>query len=110
MKIDREKIIDVLSMVGYFAFAYIAIEFFSINKYDWMMEPGDNVCSIPHQSLSNRTFQAGVAALFLITPLLIALLRNFYIGNRYKTGYYGFGILGIVLYGGWIFFGRFIVC
>lgn len=110
MKIDKEKIVDVLSMVGYFAFAYIVIEFLSINKYDWMIEPGDTVCSIPHQSLGNRTLQAGITALFLVTPLLIALLRNFYISNRYKTRYYGLGILGIVLYGGWIFFGRFMVC
>lgn len=110
MKIDKETIIDAVSMVGYFAFAYIAIEFFSINKYDWMLEPGDSVCSIPHQSLSNRTLQAGIAALFLITPLLIALLRNLYISNRYKTGYYAAGILGVSLYGGWVFFGRFLVC
>ncbi|OMQ19571.1 DUF2645 family protein [Serratia oryzae] len=110
MRIDKEKVIDIVSIVGYFAFAYLAIEFFSINKYDWMLEPGDSVCSIPHQSFSNRTLQAGIAALFLITPLLIALLRNLYIRDRYKTGYYATGILGVTLYGGWVFFGRLVVC
>lgn len=97
-------------MVGYFAFACITIEFFSINKYDWMLKAGDSVCSIPHQSFSNRVLQAGIAAFFLITPLLIALLRNLYLGNLYKTGYYAAIIMGITLYGGWIFFGRFVVC
>lgn len=110
MKVDKEKVIDVFSMLGYFVFAYFSIEFFSINKYDWMMEAGDSVCSIPHQSLSNRTFQAGLAALFLITPLLIALLRNIYIGNRYKVWFYTVGILGIAIYGGWVFFVRFAMC
>lgn len=97
-------------MAAYFAFAALAIEFLSLNKYDWMLEPGDSVCSIPHQSFSHRIFQAAIAALFLITPLLIALLRNIYIGNRYMTRFYAAGILGVVLYGGWIFFGRFILC
>ena len=110
MKIDKEKLIDLLSMVGYFAFAYLAIEFFSLNKYDWMLEPGDSICSIPHQSLGNRSIQAGIAAFFLITPLLIAFLRNLYIGNRYRMNYYAAVILGVALYGGWMFFGRFIAC
>ncbi len=110
MKMDKEKVIDVISMLGYFVFAYFSIEFFSINKYDWMMEAGDTVCSIPHQSLSNRTFQAALAALFLITPLLIALLRNIYIRNRYRSWFYAVGILWVAAYGGWVFFGRFAMC
>ncbi|WP_051588703.1 MULTISPECIES: DUF2645 family protein [unclassified Serratia (in: enterobacteria)] len=110
MKMDKEKVIDIISMLGYFVLAYFSIELFSINKYDWMMDVGDTVCSIPHQSLSNRTLQASIAAFFLVTPLLIALLRNIYIRNRYKTWLYTSGILGVTIYGGWMFFGRFIWC
>ncbi|MDX6917533.1 DUF2645 family protein [Pectobacterium carotovorum] len=110
MKISKENIVDVISMVGYLAFAYFSLELFSINKYDWMIEPGDSVCSILHQSFSNRLLQAGLAALFLITPLFIALARNLYMRNRYKTVYYMVGILCVTLYGGWLFFGRFALC
>lgn len=110
MNISKEKIVDAISMVGYFVFAYFALELFSINKYDWMMESGDSICSIPHQSLSHRTLQAGVAALFLLTPLLIALARNIYMKNRYKTVYYTAGILCVTLYGVWIFFGQLALC
>ncbi|PWD71440.1 DUF2645 family protein [Pectobacterium versatile] len=110
MNISKAKIVDAISMAGYFVFAYFALELLSISKYDWMMESGDSICSIPHQSLSNRTLQAGVAALFLLTPLLIALLRNIYMKNIYKTVYYTIGVLCITLYGGWLFFGRFALC
>ncbi|MBN3125526.1 YjeO family protein [Pectobacterium brasiliense] len=110
MNISKEKIVDVISMAGYVVFAYFVMGLLSINKYDWMMESGDSICSIPHQSLSNRTLQAGVAALFLLTPLFIALARNIYMKNRYKTVYYTAGILCVTLYGGWIFFGQFALC
>lgn len=106
----KEKIIDLLTMAGYFAFSWFAIEFFSINKYDWLLASGENLCSIPRQSLNNRILQASIAAFFLISPLLIALLRNLYIGNRYKVGYYSCGIVAVALYGGWVFFGRFLLC
>ncbi|MCL6361809.1 DUF2645 family protein [Pectobacterium polaris] len=110
MNISKEKIVDAISMAGYVVFAYFAMGLLSINKYDWMMESGDSICSIPHQSLSNRILQAGVAALFLLTPLLIALARNIYMKNLYKTVYYTVGILCVTLYGGWFFFGRFALC
>ncbi|WP_277950134.1 YjeO family protein [Pectobacterium zantedeschiae] len=97
-------------MVGYFVFAYFVMGLLSINKYDWMIESGDSVCSIPHQSLSNRILQAGVSALLLIIPLFIALVRNIFIKNRYKITYYIVGILCVILYGGWLFFGRFFLC
>ncbi|WP_409160857.1 DUF2645 family protein [Pectobacterium sp. B2J-2] len=105
MKISKEIILDAISMVGYFAFAYFSLELFSINKYNWMMASGDSVCNIPHQSFSNRILQTGLAALFLITPLFIALARNFYMRNLYKTAYYMVGILCITLYGSWLFLG-----
>ncbi|AIA69199.1 YjeO family protein [Pectobacterium atrosepticum] len=110
MNISKEKVVDAISMVGYFVFAYVVMELLSINKYDWMMESGDSICSIPHQPLSNRILQAGVAALLLITPLFIALARNLFIKNRYKIAYYIAGILCIALYGGWLFLGRFALC
>ncbi|WP_350315821.1 YjeO family protein [Pectobacterium aroidearum] len=110
MKIRKGNIVDVIAMVGYFLFAYFIMELLSINKYDWMMEPGDSICSIPHQPFRNRTLQAGAAALFLVTPLLIALARNLYMKNRYKTVYYMVGILCVTVYGGWLFFGRFALC
>lgn len=110
MKKYKEKIIDILAMMVYFAFSCFSIEFFSISKYDWMLASGENICSIPHQSLNNRILQSCIAAFFLITPLLIALLRNIYIGNRYKIGYYGCGLLAVALYGIWVFFGRFMMC
>ncbi|MTD28695.1 DUF2645 family protein [Erwinia sp. J316] len=110
MRIHKDKVLDLLSMLGYSVFVYLAIELLSINKYDWMLQPGDSICSIPHQSIGNRILQAGIAAFFLITPLLIALIRNFYIGNRYKTRYYFAGVIGVAAYGGWMFFGRFLVC
>ncbi|MEG1211002.1 MAG: DUF2645 family protein [Leclercia sp.] len=110
MKLNTTRIVEALSVVLYFLLACFFMEFLSLNKYDWMREPGDSVCTIPHQSFGHRQIQAIIAAVLLITPLLIAFIRDIILRNSWKALIYFLGMLAVTGYGWWIFFGRFIFC
>lgn len=72
-----------------------------------MLESGDNICSIPSVSGEDRILQAMIAAFFLLTPLIILILRKtLYAGNvrvlaicilaRYLSGLWLVAFLGTV--------------
>jgi hypothetical protein len=64
----KEKIISILEVFIYIVLAYwLTDTFFAFNKYSWMLEPDDSICSIPVVSNDNRSLQAAVAAFFTHT-------------------------------------------
>lgn len=104
----KHKIQTIFEALLYIMLTYWLIDaFFAFNKYDWMLESGDNICSIPSVSGEDRILQAMIAAFFLLTPLIILILRiTLYAGNvrvlgicilaRYLSGLWLVAFLGTV--------------
>ncbi|HGU6992095.1 TPA: DUF2645 domain-containing protein, partial [Escherichia coli] len=47
----KHKIQTIFEALLYIMLTYWLIDaFFAFNKYDWMLESGDNICSIPSVS------------------------------------------------------------
>ena len=84
--------------------------FFAFNKYDWMLESGDNICSIPSVSGEDRILQAMIAAFFLLTPLIILILRKLFMREMFEFWLYVFSLVICLGCGWWLFWGRFIFC
>ncbi|HEA2078609.1 TPA: DUF2645 family protein, partial [Escherichia coli] len=72
----KQKIKTIFEALLYIMLTYWLIDsFFAFNKYDWMLESGGNICSIPSVSGEDRILRAMIAAFFLLTPLIILILR-----------------------------------
>ena len=102
----KQKIKTIFEALLYIMLTYWLIDsFFAFNKYDWMLESGGNICSIPSVSGEDRILQAMIAAFFLLTPLII-LKKTLYAGNvrvlgicilaRYLSGLWLVAFLGTV--------------
>ncbi len=50
VNISKTRIVEALSVVGYFLLACLVIQFFSIGDYDWMQEQGVPYCVLPASS------------------------------------------------------------
>lgn len=67
----KQKIKTIFEALLYIMLTYWLIDsFFAFNKYDWMLESGGNICSIPSVSGEDRILQAMIAAFFLLRHLL----------------------------------------
>ncbi len=61
----KQKIKTIFEALLYIMLTYWLIDsFFAFNKYDWMLESGGNICSIPSVSGEDRILQAMIAAFF----------------------------------------------
>ena len=80
------------------------------NKYDWMLDSGGNICSIPSVSGEDRILQAMIAAFFLLTPLIILILRKLFMREMFEFWVYVFSLGICLVCGWWLFWGRFIFC
>ncbi|EJH8683385.1 DUF2645 family protein, partial [Shigella flexneri] len=78
--------------------------------YDWMLESGGNICSIPSVSGEDRILQAMIAAFFLLTPLIILILRKLFMREMFEFWLYVFSLVICLVCGWWLFWGRFIFC
>ncbi len=103
----KHKIKTIFEALLYIMLTYWLIDaFFAFNKYDWMLESGGNICSIPSVLGEDRILQAMIAAFFLLTPLLSYLKKTLYAGNvrvlgicifaRYLSGLWLVAFLGTV--------------
>ena len=96
----KHKIQTIFEALLYIMLTYWLIDaFFAFNKYDWMLESGDNICSIPSVSGEDRILQAMIAAFFLLTPLIILILRKLFMREmfaRYLSGLWLVAFLGTV--------------
>lgn len=107
----KEQLISILEVIAYIILAYwLTDTFFAFNKHSWMMEAGDTVCSIPRISGGDRILQACFAAFFMLTPLVIILLRKLYTRSWFDVWLNGFAVLACLCAGWWIFWGRYIFC
>ncbi|MWP22420.1 DUF2645 domain-containing protein, partial [Escherichia coli] len=62
----KKQLLSIFEALLYIMLTYWLIDsFFAFNKYDWMLESGDNICSIPSVSGEDRILQAMFAAFFL---------------------------------------------
>ena len=69
---------------------------------------GDNICSIPSVSGEDRILQAMIAAFFLLTPLIILILRKLFMREMFEFWLYVFSLVICLGCGWWLFWGRFI--
>ncbi|BDO93669.1 hypothetical protein TUM9812_07570 [Escherichia coli] len=81
----KQKIKTIFEALLYIMLTYWLIDsFFAFNKYDWMLESGGNICSIPSVSGEDRILQAMIAAFFLLTPLIILILRKLFMREMFE--------------------------
>ena len=93
----KQKIKTIFEALLYIMLTYWLIDsFFAFNKYDWMLESGGTICSIPSVSGGDRILQAMIAAFFLLTPLIILILRKLFMREMFEFWVYVFS-LGICL-------------
>lgn len=110
MKIDRKRLIEIFSLGGYFILVYLCMQVINISEYDWMFEPGDSVCSIPRDPDDTKDITAPLFLFFLGTPLLIALIRDIIYRDIFKAVLYGIGLVMLIIYWWWSFWGQYSVC
>ncbi|EPX2157886.1 DUF2645 family protein [Escherichia coli] len=107
----KQKIKTIFEALLYIMLTYWLIDsFFAFNKYDWMLESGGNICSIPSVSGEDRILQAMIAAFFLLTPLIILILRKLFMREMFEFWVYVFSLGIYLVCGWWLFWGRFIFC
>lgn len=104
----KHKIQTIFEALLYIMLTYWLIDaFFAFNKYDWMLESGDNICSIPSVSGEDRILQAMIAAIFSSYATYYSYLKKtLYAGNvrvlgicilaRYLSGLWLVAFLGTV--------------
>ncbi|VDY92438.1 inner membrane protein [Escherichia coli] len=104
----KHKIQTIFEALLYIMLTYWLIDaFFAFNKYDWMLESGDNICSIPSVSGEDRILQAMIAAFFSSYATYYSYLKKtLYAGNvrvlgicifaRYLSGLWLVAFLGTV--------------
>ncbi|MDV7072528.1 MULTISPECIES: DUF2645 family protein [Citrobacter] len=107
----KGKVVSILEVSLYIVLAYwLTDTFFAFNKYSWMLEPNDSICSIPVVSNDNRGLQAAVAAFFLLTPLIIILVRKLYDRRMFEFWLYCLAVATCLFVGWWLFWGRYLYC
>ena len=90
----KKQLLSIFEALLYIMLTYWLIDsFFAFNKYDWMLESGDNICSIPSVSGEDRILQAMIAAFFLLTPLIILILRKLFMREMFEFWLYVFSLV-----------------
>nr|WP_232478615.1 DUF2645 family protein [Salmonella enterica] len=75
-----------------------------------MFEANGSICSIPVVSNVNRDLQAAVAAFFLLSPLIIILIRKLYVRRMFEFWLYCLAVATCLFFGWWLFWGRYLYC
>ena len=110
MKIDQKRLVEILSLGGYFVLVYLCMQLFSSSEYDWMLEPGESICNLPPDPDDTRDITAPLSLLFLGVPLLIALIRDIIFKDIFKVVLYAFGLTTLIVYWWWSFWGQYSAC
>ena len=104
----KKQLLSIFEALLYIMLTYWLIDsFFAFNKYDWMLESGGNICSIPSVSGEDRILQAMIAAFFSSYATYYSYLKKtLYAGNvrvlgicilaRYLSGLWLVAFLGTV--------------
>lgn len=101
----------IFEAVIYVLFSYWVVnKLFSINKYSWMLDGGDTLCSIPHTSNDSRLLQYCIFLFFFATPVVIIIFRYIYTRRFFNLFLYIFVLLSIIFSGWWLFWGRYDYC
>lgn len=106
MNTYHKRLVEVLSVGGYFVLVYLCMLIVNTGDYDWMLEPGDSICNLPQDPDDIRDVTAPLFLFLMGTPLLIALIRDIIFKDVFKTILYGFGLVVFVAYWWWSFWGQ----
>ncbi|TBR63819.1 MULTISPECIES: DUF2645 family protein [unclassified Escherichia] len=107
----KKKLLSIFEALLYIMLTYWLIDaFFAFNEYDWMLESGDNICNIPSVSGEERILQAVITAFFLLTPLIIIILRKLFVREMFEFWLYVFSLVICLVCGWWLFWGQLIFC
>ncbi|AHG22863.1 hypothetical protein Z042_15945 [Chania multitudinisentens RB-25] len=110
MKKYQKRLFEILSLGGYFVLVYLCMQVFNMGEYDWMLEPGDSICSLPADPDDLRDITSPLFLFLLGTPLLIALIRDILFKDLFKVLLYGFGLAVVIAYWWWSFWGQYAAC
>lgn len=110
MELDKEKGINIIFMIGYFLLIYLCMQVFNIGEYDWMLEPGDSICSLPTDPDDLKDITAPLSLFLFGLPLLIALIRDIIIKDIFRVTLFSFGLIVLVIYWWWSFWGQYAAC
>ena len=92
---------DIFEAVIYVLFSYWVVNIlFSINKYSWMLDGGDTLCSIPHASNDSRLLQYCIFLFFFATPVVIIIFRYIYTRRFFNLFYISLYYCLLFLVGG----------
>lgn len=107
----KGRIGAIIEALAYLIVIYwLTDAFFAFNKYSWMLHNDDSICSIPLLSNDDRIFQAIIAAFFLLTPLIIILIRKLYTRQKFELWLYCLTLVSCIFSEWWIFWGRYLFC
>lgn len=109
MKAAQNRLVEGLSVIGYFLMTCFFMNIFSIGEYDWMLEPGGTVCELPLED-NMKDITGPVLMVIFGMPLVIVLIRDFFLRDYFKAVAYSLGLMAVICYGWWVFWGRYNAC
>lgn len=79
----KKQLLSIFEALLYIMLTYWLIDsFFAFNKYDWMLESGDNICSIPSVSGRRSYIASNDCSIFSSdTTYYSYLKKTLYAGN-----------------------------
>lgn len=106
----KDIIIELITSLLYVAISGLFLECTASSKYEFLLQPGESICSVPYNSFETRVM-CGVVSFFILTlPLFIRLVKNIIFHEYTKLAFTILTLILLMLYTGWIFFGRYYWC
>lgn len=109
MNAYKSRLVEVLSVIGYFLMACFFMNILNIGEYDWMLQSGESLCDLPLDD-DTRDISAPLLVTVFGTPLLIALIRDVFLKHFFKVAVYFLGLIAVIGYWWWIFWGKYNTC
>lgn len=106
----QKRVVEILSLGGYFILVYLCMQVFSIGEYDGIGGSSDSVCNLPVDPDDMRDITAPLFLFLLGMPLLIALIRDIFFKDIFKVILYGFELAVVIVYWWWSFWGQYGAC
>ncbi len=107
----KQKIKTIFEALLYIMLTYWLIDsFFAFNKYEWMLESGRKYLQYTFRFSLDCILKVMIAAFFLLTPLIILILRKLFMREMFEFWVYVFSLGICLVCGWWLFWKRFIFC
>lgn len=106
----KDIVVELITSLLYVAISAIFLGFTASSKYEGLLRPGESICSVPYYSFEARVTYAIVSFCILAIPLFIRLVKNIIFHEYTKLAFTIFTLILLMLYTGWLYFGRYYWC